>query len=932
MTIAKADPAVQIERKMPEVEFIYRLGNMDAVSINSLIKNSDDSAIDLSKLSVSVAPQVSGAYDATKGELTFTGTGVVEITFTGDANSVSLTFEIVNATNATSAASATKNNVVLLNDCSLGSITVSNGCTLFGNGFTMSCGTDTPYHQLGNAYVNLTNGTLDNVKIVLPNFPAAYMYQSQMQKSDNDGNGKYYSVYDGVQMQGDSKILNSYISGASSTVAIRSGKALLDNTTIKGGSLANILISSKPDVTLKDVTLIQKPIQANVTDTTKTVMGFSVLVKADGDGTSAPITLEGVLNQFAWANETYTTYVPDGAENVVKNVMDHADYIHNISLDGQQSAGWVNFGIAYFPFEIGKSVNDPTVVDNRTNKATVVYSTATVSGFGTNAKVYTYKNTNTAAGTVVYEPKYEVPETNAVTLPMVTYTETVNGLTGENTYATDGWTFTLTADLDTMGSYTFDFSKLVVSKYGKPLSYTVKDANGNTVGQTVALTDSGVREYTLTITDNADCNGNATHTYVFVLIATKKSIDGPVKVAEPGGDALLVVKAKDSDWTVGIPALEGTQIKYYSKVDKAYKTLNLSSICPTTKGKQNGTDNFWEYADANGDFTFKVTCGYIHDRYKIYGMPVVVDNGGNKMYFTISSTNGYVSTGTASRAVTLSFEFTDSNGQKITFSKTWNCNRSDMISAGAKQYSYSDFCNGTLKEASGGGMPCFTPDTLITMADGTQKEVRYVSAEDMIVVWDFFNGEYTIVPAGYVMNHGYGDYTVVALRFSDGTQVKTITGHGFFDADTNEFAIINAANVESYVGHDFMKQSGNGFETVELVSYEVYQEYTESWSILSYKHYNCFIEGMLSITPHEAEGNFFMPFAVGQNMMFDQAMMAADIAKYGLYTYEEFADVMSEELFEALNMPYVKVAVGKGITSEEDIWFLLNLHFGIERK
>ena len=61
-------------------------------------------------------------------------------------------------------------------------------------------------------------------------------------------------------------------------------------------------------------------------------------------------------------------------------------------------------------------------------------------------------------------------------------------------------------------------------------------------------------------------------------------------------------------------------------------------------------------------------------------MPVVVKyNNANRMYFVITDTNGYVGTGTAARAVTVTYDFTDSNGQTITFKHTYNANRQDML-------------------------------------------------------------------------------------------------------------------------------------------------------------------------------------------------------------------------------------------------------------
>ena len=113
----------------------------------------------------------------------------------------------------------------------------------------------------------------------------------------------------------------------------------------------------------------------------------------------------------------------------------------------------------------------------------------------------------------------------------------------------------------------------------------------------------------------------------------------------------------------------------------------------------------------------------------------------------------------------------------------------------------------------------------------------------------------------------------------------------------------------------------DSYETVKLVSAEVTTEYVEAWSILSADHYNCILEGMFSITPPATEQLAF--FEIGKDMMYDAAAKQADIEKYGLYTYEEFAHLLTCEQFDALNVPEIKVAVGKGlITYEEILWLI----------
>ncbi len=74
------------------------------------------------------------------------------------------------------------------------------------------------------------------------------------------------------------------------------------------------------------------------------------------------------------------------------------------------------------------------------------------------------------------------------------------------------------------------------------------------------------------------------------------------------------------------------------------------------------------------------------------------------------------------------------------------------------------------------------------------------------------------------------------------------------------------------------------------------------------------IEGMFNIFEVDAE-----------TMKYDEVRMQADIEQYGLFTYEEFAEQfsISEEVFEAFNGQYLKVAMGKGLIDVEALQSLI---------
>ena len=112
------------------------------------------------------------------------------------------------------------------------------------------------------------------------------------------------------------------------------------------------------------------------------------------------------------------------------------------------------------------------------------------------------------------------------------------------------------------------------------------------------------------------------------------------------------------------------------------------------------------------------------------------------------------------------------------------------------------------------------------------------------------------------------------------------------------------------------------YENVELVEYEITVENVAYYSIQTAIYNNCIAEGMLTLTaPPETLGynGWFDYFEIGDGMKYDEEKMQADIEKYGLYSYEDFAEFVTYEQFIAFNGPYLKVLVGRGVVTYEEI-------------
>ena len=228
---------------------------------------------------------------------------------------------------------------------------------------------------------------------------------------------------------------------------------------------------------------------------------------------------------------------------------------------------------------------------------------------------------------------------------------------------------------------------------------------------------------------------------------------------------------------------------------------------------------------------------------------------------------------------------------------------------------------------------CIAEGTLITLADGSQKPVEDLTGDEMLLVWNMKTGTFDSAPILFIDSDPIGHYEVVNLKFSDGTDVKVISEHGFWDVDLNKYVYLDK-NAAQYIGHRFKKQTENADGTlswteVELVGVDVGEEVTAVYSPVTCDHLCYCVNGMLSM-PGGIEGLFNIFETDGQTMTMDEEAYNADIAKYGLYTYEEFNEAfpISEEAFEALNGRYLKVAIGKGMITTERIGELLERYSG----
>ncbi|MDE6189783.1 MAG: hypothetical protein K2G37_05820, partial [Clostridia bacterium] len=223
---------------------------------------------------------------------------------------------------------------------------------------------------------------------------------------------------------------------------------------------------------------------------------------------------------------------------------------------------------------------------------------------------------------------------------------------------------------------------------------------------------------------------------------------------------------------------------------------------------------------------------------------------------------------------------------------------------------------------------CVAKGTLITLADGTQAPVESLTGNELLLVWNMFTGKFDVAPILFIDKDAAKEYEVINLYFSDGTSVKVIDEHGFWDYDLNRYVFLRN-DASKYLGHWFNKQTtdadGNLVNVrVQLTDVVVQKEFTSAWSPVTYGHLCYYVNGMLSM-PGATTGLINIFDVDPETMKIDQAKYLVDIEEYGLFTYEEFASIcpVPEEVFEAFGGKYLKVAIGKGLTSIEELETLI---------
>lgn len=212
---------------------------------------------------------------------------------------------------------------------------------------------------------------------------------------------------------------------------------------------------------------------------------------------------------------------------------------------------------------------------------------------------------------------------------------------------------------------------------------------------------------------------------------------------------------------------------------------------------------------------------------------------------------------------------------------------------------------------------CIAEGTLITLADGTKKKVEDLTLSDKLLIFNHETGKYDVASINFIENDGRKIYDIINLKFSNGVTSRVIYEHGYFDLDLNKYVYIRDNTYKQYIGHRFYSENG----VVTLVDAFMTTEKTGCYSLVTSYHLNYFTDGVLSM-PGGISGLFNI-FEYDEDLKFNQDDMKLAIEEFGLFEYEDFADYVSKEEFDSYPTKYLKISMGRGLMTWEDIEYLI---------
>ena len=227
------------------------------------------------------------------------------------------------------------------------------------------------------------------------------------------------------------------------------------------------------------------------------------------------------------------------------------------------------------------------------------------------------------------------------------------------------------------------------------------------------------------------------------------------------------------------------------------------------------------------------------------------------------------------------------------------------------------------KEEDDGGS-CVAKGTRILLPNGKYEFIENLAVGDRILSFDHTNGTCIETKVAYSY-FAKSSVKIIKLNFTNGVSIELLnTGHGLYDLTLDKYVLITHDNVSEFVGHSFayldFAESKLAPSKVELLTFEITENLVERYDIVAENKLNHIANGLLACSDVLVGISNMFDY---KNLLCSAEKVASDIEKFGLYSYDEWAEYVSKEDFDTFNGAYFKIAVEKGLLTMEELFTLI---------
>ena len=390
-------------------------------------------------------------------------------------------------------------------------------------------------------------------------------------------------------------------------------------------------------------------------------------------------------------------------------------------------------------------------------------------------------------------------------------------------------------------------------KYYTPYESTFDYQLDNTYITALGLSPSDITWYELTIPSNLSFVGN------FSL-----NLDRPYNIMSIlGNKEGLPVRLETTNYTFNIYSLQDSEIGSNCVLSTSYNTNTSNGISPIYATDSyhsfmvypiqywvnSGVSSYIELQRKVGNLSINRVIGY--GGWSSIILPTVITIAVSNIGFNTATSGGNVisegSSSVIARGVCINTSGNPTISDGITIDGTGSGTFSSSItgmSPGQTYYvrSYATNESGTAygNQISFETMLCLVAGTKILLSDRTYKNIEDINYSDELVTWNFDEGRFDISKPLWIKKpQTTNKYNL--LKFSDGSELKTIVQHRIFNKEKGMFTY--PMTIDTPIGTTTFNSFG---KEIKLISKEIINETVDYYNVFTNGNINLFSNDILT--------------------------------------------------------------------------------------